>query len=223
MNRRVYLEPRVVRSDSSENSSVSSVSRSWESAVRHWELDAVRVESRGVRATAVLGGDIGRLDDLDVRPADTVASGELRVHLLDGTGEAGVPILLVHVVGTGAGVVANPHTKVLHGLWVLLVDLVHGEDLSSGGLYPSELGHKVPEAGTSTHLILGEDLHLVYSWGGISLGGQLAANHLELTHLNTRVSYRCRDGVGSRTVMLFAISTTADHKSPSFQHFFAQI
>ena len=46
------------------------------------------------------------------------------VESLNGICPAHLTVLLVHVVCTGARVVANPDTEVLDLLWALLVDLI---------------------------------------------------------------------------------------------------
>jgi hypothetical protein len=45
------------------------------------------------------------------------------VHSLNGIGSRHLTVLLVHVVGAGAGVVSDPDTEVLDLQWALLVDL----------------------------------------------------------------------------------------------------
>lgn len=52
-----------------------------------------------------------------------MTGGHVLVHSLDGIGPGHLAVLLVHVVGTGAGVVSNPDTEVLDLQGVLLVDL----------------------------------------------------------------------------------------------------
>jgi len=53
----------------------------------------------------------------------TVTGGHVLVHGLDGVGAGHVAVLLVHVVGAGAGVVADPDAKVLDLLRALLMNL----------------------------------------------------------------------------------------------------
>lgn len=54
-----------------------------------------------------------------------VARGHVLVHRLYSVAAGHLAVLLVHVVGAGAGVVADPNTKVLHLRWALLLDLPH--------------------------------------------------------------------------------------------------
>lgn len=60
---------------------------------------------------------------VDGPEAGTVAGSHVLVHGLDGLGAGHLAVLLVHVVGTGAGVVADPDAEVLDLEGVLLVDL----------------------------------------------------------------------------------------------------
>lgn len=61
---------------------------------------------------------------MDGPEAGTVASGHVGVEGLDGISAGDLTVLLVHVVGAGAGVVADPDAEVLDLLGVLLVDLI---------------------------------------------------------------------------------------------------
>ena len=60
--------------------------------------------------------------------ASTVAGSHVLVERLDGVRTAELTELLVHVVGTSAGVVAEPDTEVLDLQWLLLVDLKEQRD-----------------------------------------------------------------------------------------------
>jgi len=60
---------------------------------------------------------------VDRAETGTVAGSHVLVQSLDGLGTAHLTELLVHVVGTGAGVVADPDTEVLDLKGALLVDL----------------------------------------------------------------------------------------------------
>lgn len=60
---------------------------------------------------------------MDGPEAGTVAGGHVGVQSLSGVGAGHLAVLLVHVVGAGAGVVADPDAKVLDLLGVLLVQL----------------------------------------------------------------------------------------------------
>lgn len=60
---------------------------------------------------------------VDGSEAGTVPGSHVLVKSLDGLGAGHLAVLLVHVVGTGAGVVADPDAEVLDLERVLLVDL----------------------------------------------------------------------------------------------------
>lgn len=60
---------------------------------------------------------------MDGSETGTVTGGHVLVHGLDGFGPGHLAVLLVHVVGTGAGVISDPDTEVLDLQGVLLVDL----------------------------------------------------------------------------------------------------
>jgi hypothetical protein len=55
----------------------------------------------------------------------SVAGSHILVEGIDGGNTRHLTVLLVHVVGAGAGVVADPDTEVLDFLGALLVDLRH--------------------------------------------------------------------------------------------------
>lgn len=63
---------------------------------------------------------------MDRSETGTVAGGHVRVQGLDGVGPGHLTVLLVHVVGAGARVVADPDAEVLDLQRVLLVDLSDG-------------------------------------------------------------------------------------------------
>lgn len=60
---------------------------------------------------------------MDGPETGTVAGGHVLVHSLDGLSPRHLTVLLVHVVGTRAGVVSDPDAEVLDLQRVLLVDL----------------------------------------------------------------------------------------------------
>ena len=61
------------------------------------------------------------------------------VALGDGSGDSEVPVLAVHVVGAGPGVVSQPDAEVLDLEWLPLPYLLQGHDLSGGLLELTEL------------------------------------------------------------------------------------
>lgn len=60
-----------------------------------------------------------------------MASGHVGVESLDSVCSRELTVLLVHVVGAGAGVVSDPDTEVLDAQRVLLVDLSQTHQLLS--------------------------------------------------------------------------------------------
>lgn len=109
----------------------------------------------------------------------TVTGSHVRVQSLNGVSAAQLAVLLVHVVGAGARVVANPDAEVLDLLGARLSDSLDGNNLASGLLDLAETAQEVPETGLSNGAVRGEDGHAVHGRGRVSLGGQMAANDLE--------------------------------------------
>lgn len=112
------------------------------STVGKRELQVLGEELLDVRTTDGLGAlDLNDLEDLQAgiskngrdgcwyktyvnRPeARTVTGGHVLVESLDGVGSRHLAVLLVHVVGAGAGVVTDPDTEVLDLEGALLVNL----------------------------------------------------------------------------------------------------
>ena len=58
-----------------------------------------------------------------------MSGSHILVESLDSIGSRHLTVLLVHVVGAGAGVVSEPDTEVLDLQWALLVDLQLESDL----------------------------------------------------------------------------------------------
>ena len=111
-------------------------------AVWKWELEVLGEELLDVWALDVLG--LLELDDLenlcyvlervlmrfgnwvsyvDGTEAGAVASSHVLVESLDSVGAGHLTVLLVHVVGSGTGIVTDPDTEVLDLQWALLMDL----------------------------------------------------------------------------------------------------
>ena len=92
--------------------------------MRQGELEVLGQKLLDVGATDVLGLlDLNDLEDVDRPEAGTVTGGHVLVEGLDGVGAGHLTVLTVHVVGTGARVVADPDANVLDLEGVLLVDL----------------------------------------------------------------------------------------------------
>lgn len=115
---------------------------------------------------------------MDGPETGAVAGGHVRVQSVDGVGAAHLAVLLVHVVGAGARVVADPDAKVLDLLGVLLGDGLDGDNLAGGLLDLAETAQEVPETGLGDGGVGRKDGHAVHGRGRVGLGGQMAANDL---------------------------------------------
>jgi hypothetical protein len=114
-----------------------------------------------------------------------------------------LPVLLVHVVGSRARVVADPDAEVLDFHGAFLVDLnivinpthhtvlpslstrsgtyhVQADDLSICLLDLAELHEEVPESRLGYDGVRGEDSHAVEFGGRVCIGGEVATDYLVL-------------------------------------------
>lgn len=132
----------------------------------------------------VLSLDLSDPDDLDGPEASPVASSHILVAGGDGVGAAELTELLVHVVGSRAGIVPQPNTKVLDVLGLLLVDDAAGEDLSVHLLQVPELLHEVPEPALGNKVVDGEETHAVDLGGDLLLGGTTTSDDQVFLQLN---------------------------------------
>lgn len=136
---------------------------------------------------------------VDGPEASAVARGHVLVERLDGVGAGHLTVLLVHVVGAGTRVVADPDTEVLDLERVLLVDLlpisaspvppphipssipthlVQADDLTVGLLDLAQLGEEVPETGLGDDIVGSKDAHAVQLGSWVGVRGQVAPNDL---------------------------------------------
>ena len=106
-----------------------------------------------------LSGEVVLPNNLDGVGPGPVPGSHVPVALGDGSGDGEVPVLTVHVVGAGPGVVSQPDAKVLDLKWLPFPDLLHGHDLTGGLLELPELPQEVPEAGLGNDLVGGKDPH----------------------------------------------------------------
>ena len=81
------------------------------------------------------------------------------VTLGDGATHGQVPVLPVHVVGAGPGVVSQPDAEVLDLHRLPLLDLLHADDLASSLLELPQLSQEVPEPGLGHDHVGGKDPH----------------------------------------------------------------
>jgi hypothetical protein len=113
------------------------------------------------------------------RPESGTMSGRhILVECLDGIRPAHLAILLVHVVGAGSRIIANPDAEILDLEGSLLVDDVQGDDLAVGLLDLAELHQEVPEAGLGNDCVGCEYTHAVELWRWVGLGRQVTPNDL---------------------------------------------
>ena len=169
--------------------------------MRQRELEVLLEELLDVRAADGVGLlDLNNLEDLhsivsqlklnhcsqavetyvDGTETGTVAGSHVLVESLNGLGTAHLTELLVHVVGTGARVVADPDTEVLDLQVTLLGDDIEADDLTVGLLDLTELGQEVPEPGLGHDSVRRKDAHAVKLGRGVSLGGQMTPDDLVL-------------------------------------------
>ena len=147
-------------------------------AVGGAELDARVKELLDVLTANLGGGDRSNINNPDGGLASAVAGSKLSVHLVDGTVDSEVTVLLVHVVGTRTGVVADLNSEVLDVVSVLLEELVNLKDLTGGSLGLVKHGKEVPEAGLSNLLVGSKELHAEDLGLGVLGSGLVTADNL---------------------------------------------
>lgn len=125
----------------------------------------------------------------------SMSGGHILVHCLDGIGSRHLAVLLVHVVGSGAGIISDPDAEVLDLQRALLRDLhfirqnfhvqkrkdthhVDADDFSIGLLDLSQLHQEVPETGLCNHGVWRKYSHSVELGRWVCLGWQMAADDL---------------------------------------------
>lgn len=105
------------------------------------------------------------------------------VALGDGSRNAQISVLPVHVVGSRTGIVPQPNTEVLDLERRLFRDLFHGNDLAGGLLELLQLAQEVPETGFCYDLIRSENPHFVERSCRLLLSRKLASDDFELLQL----------------------------------------
>ena len=140
------------------------------------ELEILLDVLLGDIALELAGRNDASVNDLNGRATSTVATSELSIHLINGTVNGHITVLLVHVVSARARVVADGDTVVLDVARVLLEDLSDTDDLTEGRLGLVELAEEVPEARLCNGLVLSEQLHAEDLGVGVLLGGLVAAD-----------------------------------------------
>jgi len=128
---------------------------------RKRELDLGVVELLGGRTTTLFGGNFLHLDNLDGGGSSSVPCTHVAVTLSHRPGGRQVAVFPVHVVSAGARVISEPNAEVLDGGWLLLVDLLAGDNLADSLLDLLQTIQVVPKAGLGHHAVGGEDAHPV--------------------------------------------------------------
>lgn len=107
-----------------------------------------------------------------------MSGGHILVQRLDGSRTAHLSVFLVHVVGSGSRVVADPDAEILDFQGSLLVDDIQGDHLAGRLLHFAQLHQEVPEAGFCDHSVGREDSHAVEFGGWVHICGQMSADDL---------------------------------------------
>jgi len=141
---------------------------------RKRELDLRVVELLGGGTTTILGRHFLHLDDLDRGGSGSVPGAHVAVALSHRPGGRQVAVFAVHVVSTGARVVSEPDAEVLDGGWLLLVDLLAGDNLADSLLNLLQTIQVVPEAGLGHNAVRSEDTHPVQRGDPQFVGGNLS-------------------------------------------------
>jgi len=138
---------------------------------------------------------------MDRPETSAVPGGHILVEGLDGIGARKLTVLLVHVVGSATGVIADPDSKVLDFLRTLLMDLspvncpllqsffcrmdfnqttyhIQRHNLTGTLFDFPELLEEIPEAGFSDDGVGSEEAHAVKLGSRIRIRGQFAADNL---------------------------------------------
>jgi len=137
----------------------------------------------------ILALDLSESDDLDRAEAGPVAGGHVLVEGGDGVGAGELTELLVHVVGSAARVVPEPHTIVLDGEGLLLVDDAGGKDLTVHLLQVPQPLHEVPEPALGHKVVGGEKTHAVDLGQGLLLSGAATAHNEVLLELDNNKKF----------------------------------
>jgi len=140
------------------------------------ELDLGVVHLCHEWAAALAGLNNLTPDDLDSVSPGSVPGSHVPVALGDSGRDGQVPVLTVHVVGAGPGVVSQPDTEVLDLKWLPLPDLLDRHDLSSSLLELPELPQEIPETRLGNDLVGGENSHPVERSDWLTLSGELASD-----------------------------------------------
>ena len=149
-----------------------------------WESGLVAGVNNGMLSSQVLGLYDGSLDDVDGIVDSSVSSGHLHVHLSNGSADADVSVLLVHVVDSGSGPVSDHEPVVPDCGWVLLENFADGQHLAVGSLDSALLFEEVPELGLGKDGVFSEDSHFENLWFWVVFGWEHSSGNQKLLNLN---------------------------------------
>ena len=152
-------------------------------AMRNGEFNLGIDELLNVRTTNLGSFDFSNTDDLDGTETGTMTGSHVHVEGLNGFNTAHGTELLVHVVGTGTGIVTQPNTEILNLHGLLFGDRSAADNFTGGTLNLLELAQKVEETRFGNDFVGSEDAHLVELRSGILLGRKFTTDNLILEHL----------------------------------------
>ena len=144
------------------------------------------MELKNVWSLALLVLQHSGLNNLDGSSAESVASCQVLVHLVDSSVHGDVSVLLEHVVVSSSRQDSEPNTVVLDNGRVLLEDLVDGNDLSVRLLNSFQALDEIPKLRSSANLIGCPHLHAKQGRLRVALRRQVAPNDLILMILITK-------------------------------------
>jgi len=140
------------------------------------EAQGLLGELSNLRTLELRVGELDGLDDMEALVSGGVTTGELSVHLGDGTAKGGGSVFLVHVHVISSSEVLENNTVVVDSVGVALEDLADGDDLTLALADLVLSLHLVPEAGTSEDGVLGEHSDSVAGRLSVVSAGSLSAD-----------------------------------------------
>lgn len=122
--------------------------------------------------------NLDNAEDVDRPETGTVASCHVLIKRFYGVRTSELTELLVHVVRSGARIVTNPYSKILHFQGLLFVDDVDSNYLSVGLFDLLQLSQEIPEPRFGDDIIGREDTHAVNLGIWLVLRREVAADDL---------------------------------------------
>jgi len=120
-----------------------------------WELDAVAMELLGGNSLALLRGDFGHLDDLNVFVASSVHGSHVVIKFGDCCNPGEISEFFVQIGGPALPVsVPQKDSKILYLHRFLLENLIHRQYFTLCLLDFLQLVHEVPESALCVNVIL---------------------------------------------------------------------